>query len=249
MNQVRQSGVPEYLRIVHDQTALYRAGAEIFISAAKSSIAKNGRFSVALSGGNTPRGVHETLEQRRDVVPWDKVFVFFGDERTVPPDHPDSNYRMAKESLLSRVPIPARNIFRIPAELPPELAAQEYEETLRRFFQLPVGLFPRFDLIFLGMGNDGHTASLFPGTSALGEQSRLVVANCVEKMNTWRITLTLPVLNNAAEVVFLVSGVTKAPVLAKILSAKSGDAFPAQSVKPTNGQLLWLVDEDAARLI
>lgn len=249
MNQARQSGVPGYFRIVPDQPALYRAGVEAFITAAKNSIAQGGRFSVALSGGNTPRGVHMELAQYRNALSWDKIFVFFGDERTVPPDHPDSNYRMAKESLLSRVPIPDKNVFRIPAELEPELAAQQYEETLRSFFHLSPGLFPRFDLIFLGMGDDGHTASLFPGTAALEEKSRLVVANRVEKMNTWRITLTLPVLNNAAEVVFLVSGPTKARVLSKIVSAKSGGAFPSESVKPASGQLLWLVDQDAIGLI
>src|SRR5690348_2323652 len=183
MNQTRRSGAPDYFRIVPDQTALYLAGAELFIAAAKASVAHSGRFSVALSGGNTPRGVHMELAQQRDAVPWDKVFVFFGDERTVPPDHPDSNYRMAKESLLSRVPIPAKNVFRIPAELAPEVAAQQYEETLREFFQPPPGAMPRFDLIFLGMGDDGHTASLFPGTAALTERTRLVVANRVEKMN------------------------------------------------------------------
>src|SRR5262249_23706752 len=152
-----------------------------FSRSAESAIADHGRFCVALSGGNTPKGVYAQLAaQKRDSLPWNKVFIFFGDERHVPPEDPESNYRMARESLLSKVPIPEENAHRILAELPAPAAAVQYEMDMRSFFRLPAGSWPRFDLILLGLGDDGHTASLFPGSPALTEQSRIVVANFVE---------------------------------------------------------------------
>jgi 6-phosphogluconolactonase len=229
---------------------LNQAAAQEFKNAAESAIAAHGRFSVALSGGNTPRSVYSLLAQEyKTSLPWSKVHIFFGDERSVPPDHPDSNFRMANEALLSHVAIPGENVHRILAELDPEPAAQEYENQLREFFHLANDAWPRFDLIMLGLGEDGHTASLFPGSSALAETSRLVVPTWVDEKKTFRITLAYPVLNHAAEVEFLVSGAGKAQILRDILNVSAAPTYPAQKVKPENGRLLWLVDQDAARLL
>jgi len=176
------------------------------------------------------------------------MFFFWGDERHVPPTDPDSNFRMADEAMLSKIAVPAGNIFRIPAENPDaEAAAQFYEQTLRKFFELEPGQFPTFDLILLGLGPDGHTASLFPGTAALHEKSHLVVANWVEKLKTHRISLTLPVLNAARCVTFLVSGTDKAAVLRTVLEEDApAEQYPAKLVKPSKGKLIWLVDRAAA---
>src|SRR5205823_886538 len=173
------------------------------------------------------QGTHALLAERRD-LPWDKIYVFFGDERHVPPDDKESNYRAAKESLLSKIPIPTENVHRIPAELDAQIAAQQYEEELRKFFQLPPGQWPRFDLIMLGMGPDGHTASLFPGTAALNEGSRWVAANWVESLNTWRITFTFPLINQATEVLYLIAGDDKAQVLREVLEGDKKDVYPIQ---------------------
>lgn len=234
------------LRVLPDVEALYRAAADEFISAAKRAVAASGRFCVALSGGNTPRGVYSLLATERASLPWNKIFVFFGDERCVPPDHPDSNYRMANEALLSRVPLPKENVFRVEAESAPEVAAQRYEDRLREFFGLAAGAFPRFDLIFLGMGEDGHTASLFPGSAALNERSRMVVANWVEKFKSYRITFTFPVLNNAQEICFLVAGGEKAPVIRDIFQLGNAAKYPAGRVRPESGRLVWMVDRGAS---
>lgn len=238
------------LKVVAGAAAFYAEAAQEFSRCAEAAIAARGRFSVTLSGGNTPRGVYSWLaEQKNSRLPWDKVFVFFGDERAVPPDHPDSNYRMARESLLSRVPIPSANVFRILAELPAGQAADRYEQDLRKFFRLAGDAWPQFDLIMLGLGEDGHTASLFPGSKALQEQSRLVVANWVEKFSSYRITFTYPVLNHAAEILFLVSGQAKAPILRDIFDPARTNSYPAQAVQPVNGRLLWIADRDAAALL
>jgi 6-phosphogluconolactonase len=156
---------------------------------------------------------------------------------------------MANESLFSRVPVPPDNVFRIQGELAAGIAAQKYEDTLREFFQLPAGSWPQFDFIFLGLGDDGHTASLFPGTAALNESARLVVANPVEKLKTDRITFTFPVLNHAREVLFLVSGAGKAPILREVLRPSNGATYPAQRVHPKGGRLLWIADREAAGLL
>jgi 6-phosphogluconolactonase len=199
-----------------------------------------------LSGGSTPRSLYSLLAQNRS-LPWDKIYFFFGDERHVSADSPESNYRMARESMLSKVPTPASNVFRIPAENPDvREAAKAYEQTLRQFFEIPATGFPRFDIVLLGMGPDGHTASLFPGTSALQEKSRWVVSNWVEKFKTDRITLTLPVLNNAAVVMFLVSGQDKAQPLKEVLEGKeSGELYPSKLIQPVDGELIWMVDRAA----
>ncbi|HWX55020.1 MAG TPA: 6-phosphogluconolactonase [Verrucomicrobiae bacterium] len=240
------------IKIVPDAAALNQAAAEEFCRCAEAAIAERGRFTVALSGGSTPRSVYSLLAEWNKSgfrkIAWNKIFIFFGDERHVPPDHPESNYRMANESLLSHVPIPSRNVFRVHAELDANVAAQQYEDQLRKFFDLKPDEWPRFDLIMLGLGDDGHTASLFPGSLALNEDRRLVVANWVEKFQQDRITFTYPVLNHAAQVMFLASGQGKAQILREVLHIKS-DVFPAQRVRPKNGVLLWLVDQDAARLL
>jgi 6-phosphogluconolactonase len=228
---------------------LFHAAAEDVIQAATAAVAKRGRFTIALSGGSTPRSLFTLIAANASAsLPWEQVFFFWGDERHVPPTDPESNYRMAQETLLSKIPVPTANIFRIPAEKPDASAAAEaYEQTLRGFFDPAPGEFPRFDLILLGMGPDGHTASLFPETAALQERSRLVVANWVEKLNASRFTLTLPVLNAARRVFFLVSGTDKAPALREVLEGKAaGERFPAKLVQPGDGQLVWFVDRAAA---
>jgi 6-phosphogluconolactonase len=228
---------------------LFRAAADEVIHAATEAIAKRGRFTIALSGGSTPRNLYTLIAANASTsLPWDKVFFFWGDERHVPPTDPESNYRMAEETLLSKVPVPAGNIFRVPAENPDaSAAAVSYEETLRKFFAVAQGEFPRFDVILLGMGPDGHTASLFPETEALQEKSRLVEANWVEKLHTHRITLTLPVLNAARSVEFLVGGTDKATVLREVLEGNApGEKYPSKLVRPTDGSLIWFIDRAAA---
>jgi len=236
------------VKIVPDNAALARAAAQEFHHVAEDAVRERGRFSVALSGGNTPRTVYSLLASEHRQLPWNSIHIFFGDERHVPPDDPESNFRMASESLLSKVPIPQSNVHRIRAELDAEAASMQYEQELREFFHLVDHDWPRFDLIFLGLGDDGHTASLFPGSKALTDESSRVTANWVEKFQTFRITLTFPVLNHAAEVVFLVSGASKARILSEVLRP-GVRKFPAQNVQPENGRLLWLVDQDAGSLL
>ena len=233
---------------------LSRAAASEFIRQGHRAVQEKGQFSVALSGGSTPKSLYSLLANDssfRTEVPWERTHFFWGDERHVPPDHPESNYRMTKEAMLSKIAIPSENVHRIRAENPnAQQAAEEYEETVRTFFRLRAGEFPRFDLVLLGMGPDGHTASLFPGTEALREQRRLVVANWVEKFHAHRITMTLPVLNQAAFVLFLVSGEEKAETLRQVLEERGQNPpFPSQLVRPTQGRLLWLVDRGAGRLL
>jgi len=228
---------------------LFQAAADEVIRAATDAVVQRGRFTIALSGGSTPRSMYTLIAANASAsLPWDRMFFFFGDERHVPPDDAESNYRMARETLLSKVAIPPANVFRIPAENPDaSAAAEDYEETLRRFFTLAPGEFPRFDLILLGIGPDGHTASLFPETAALQEKSRLVVANWVEKMNTSRITLTLPVLNAARSIAFLVSGIDKAAALHEVLEGNApAEMYPSKLVQPRPGKLIWFVDRAAA---
>lgn len=226
---------------------LFRAAAEKFCSLGASAIKNHGRFTVALSGGSTPRGLHQELATHfAPRLDWSKVSFFWGDERHVPPDSPESNYRMAKETLLSKLPIPEENIFRIPSELPDaRQAAAKYEQTLQQIFHLNPNSFPRLDFILLGMGPDGHTASLFPGTAALQEKDRLVVANWVEKLNTFRITFTYPVLDDAAYVMFLVNGDEKAEMVRRALK-EPGANLPCQKVRPVAGELVWYLDKGAA---
>ncbi len=237
------------MRVLTTPQELFAAAAEEVVRAANEAVAQRGRFSIALAGGSTPKSLYNLLATNaRTSLPWDRMFFFWGDERHVPPTDPDSNYRMADESMLSKIPVAPGNVFRIKTENPDAAGiAEDYEQTLRKFFALDSGQFPRFDLILLGMGPDGHTASLFPGTAALQEKSLLVVANWVEKMKASRISLTLPVLNAAAEVAFLVSGTDKAPALQGVLESDApGEQYPAKLVRPSNGKLIWLIDRAAA---
>jgi len=236
------------VRVFDPPAELFRAAAEEFCRIGAESISQRGRFSVALSGGSTPKALHRELAITfASRLPWDKVFFFWGDERHVPPDFPESNFRMAKETLLSQLPVPTENIYRMRGELPDaEQAALMYEDALREFFRPAASEFPRLDFILLGVGPDGHTASLFPGTKALEESRRFVVGNWVEQHSTWRITFTYPVLNAAANVVFLVSGGGKKPeIVHKALREPSAN-LPSQKVKPTNGKLMWYLDKSAA---
>jgi 6-phosphogluconolactonase len=235
--QVRVFASPEHL---------FHAAAERFCAIGQQAIGDRGRFAVALSGGSTPRGMHEELVQNfSSQLSWKDVFFFWSDERHVPPTDPDSNYRMANETLLSKLPIPADHIFRVPAETPNAGAAAEaYEQNMQNFFR-PAAPFPRFDLILLGMGPDGHTASLFPGTTALDEKKHWVVANWVEKFSTFRITFTYPLLNNAANVMILVSGADKATMVGRALKDPAAN-LPCQGVKPVDGELMWFLDQAAA---
>lgn len=243
-------GDDRHMHIYPSPQDLMRASADLFVSTARAAIADHERFAVALSGGSTPRGLHTLLasETYRDQVAWERVWFYWGDERCVPPDDAESNYHMAVETLLSKVPVREEQIFRMPAELPdPTVAADDYEATLRETFELSEDEVPAFDLIFLGMGPDGHTASLFPGTAALDIRERLVASNFVPKLNANRITLTVPVLNAASAIAFLVAGQDKADALAAVVEGPSDPrTYPSQLVSPVAGQLSWLVDTAAA---
>ncbi|HEX7434846.1 MAG TPA: 6-phosphogluconolactonase [Anaerolineaceae bacterium] len=237
-------GLPE-IEVVPDSSSLAERAADEFVRLAGEALQIGSRFTVALAGGSTPQRMYTRLAGAQ--VDWRGVHVFWGDERCVPPGHADSNYRMADEALLSHVPIPRGNLHRIPGELPVEEAAQDYEDELRRFFSNKT---PRFDLVLLGLGEDGHTASLFPGSSAILEKEQWVAAvrhSVPPPPLVDRVTLTLPVLNAAAQVLFLVSGADKAERLAQVLDGPSQpDVLPAQAVKPVNGAVRWLVDQAAA---
>ena len=242
-------GASVEIRTLTTPQELFAAAAEEVVHAANEAVTQRGQFTIALSGGSTPRSLFNLLATNaRTTLPWDRTFFFWGDERHVPPTDPESNYRMADEAMLSKIPVAPGNVFRMVAENPDAAAAAEaYEQTLRKFFQLEAGQVPRFDLILLGMGPDGHTASLFPESAALQEKSRLVVANWVEKFKTSRLTFTLPVLNAARCVAFLVSGTDKAPALRAVLQSDApGEQYPSKLVRPTDGSLIWMVDRAAA---
>ena len=200
-----------------------------------SRFSNAGEFHLGLSGGNTPRPVYRELAQRRDA--WHEWIFSFGDERCVPPESDQSNYRMAKEALFDQAPIPTENILRVRGEADPSVAAQEYEDELRK--RAAGQNFYRHDLLLLGMGEDGHTASLFPGTDALNENSKWVVANFVPKFNTYRVSLTYPIINAARHVCFLVNSKGKDALLAEVFSGKSN--YPCAAVRPTEGNLTWIL--------
>jgi 6-phosphogluconolactonase len=243
--------------IFSDPGTLADGAAATFCAVANNAINRHGKFIVALSGGRTPKALYEILAtdlRYRDSVSWKDVYFFFGDERHVLPDHPDSNFRMANEALLKRIPASEGNIFRVPAELvDANEAAHCYQQTLLAFFASNSEIednLPVFDLILLGMGPDGHTASLFPETSALDEKEKWVAANWVAKFASWRITLTFPVINRARAVAFLVTGRDKAPIIREIFS-RSGDSlhYPIQRVDPPKGHKFWFLDRDASYLL
>lgn len=239
--------IPSNVSVFDTPEQLAIAAAERFVECARGPDNELNRFSVALAGGTTPKRVYELLatERFKELIAWSRVYLFFGDERAVPPDHPDSNYAMAYDALISKVPIPPQNVHRIIGEGNASENAGIYENELKTFFA--GATWPRFDLVFLGIGQDGHTASLFPGSEALNEKSKWVVATRSERLKQERITLTLPVINHAPQVKFLVTGSEKAQVLAEVLRPKDGsELLPAQAVRPIDGTLEWLVDKAAA---
>lgn len=235
------------LDILATADLLMRSAAANISSLLIRAVQSRGRAMVALSGGSTPRGVYSLLgsEPTRSQIPWEKVHLFWGDERCVPPTDAESNFRMVNETLLQHIIIPSQNVHRIPGEGSPESAAKAYESELRKAFPLNPAATPDFDVMVLGLGADGHIASLFPGTPVLEERQRLVVSVFVEKVRPHRITMTFPVINNAHQILVLVSGTSKAGILAQVLQ---GDPllFPAQRIQPVAGKLRWLVDRDAA---
>lgn len=242
----------EPVEVYGDRGALVRAEADRVVTIVRAAILARGRCALALSGGSTPRPLYELLATPdfASAIDWMRVHVFWGDERCVPPDHPDSNFRMTREALLDRVPIPSGNVHRIAGEEAPEVAARAYEDTLRAYFGVPQGPPERsFDLVLLGMGDDGHTASLFPGTPAVTEERSWVVANHVtQPREMWRITLTPVVLNAAAVVTFLVAGAGKAERLYEVLEDPPPSlSLPVQRIHPTHGALTWMVDAAAAQ--
>lgn len=230
----------------NDTEAVSLAAAHFFIEACHRHIAEKGSFVVALSGGNTPKRLYQLLASPAFTrnIPWEKVFLFWSDERFVAPDDKDSNYRMVKENLLDHIPIPVKNIFPVPIRKTAAASAAAYEKTLRSFFKNKKF---KFDWLLLGLGEDGHTASLFPGTAILKEHKKLVKEVWVEDKKSWRISFTLPLINKAAAVIFLVTGKEKAPVVAGIFSnRKKQSPYPAQLVKPAKGVTCWLLDKAAS---
>lgn len=236
------------IRQFDDVITLTHAVTEFIVAQSQASIKEQGRFSLAVAGGGTPRPVYELLASNvyKHQIEWEKVHIFFGDERTVPPDYPDSNYKMVKDALLDFVPIPANQIYRIKGEIDPHTAADDYTQALKSVFGLDN--LPRLDVIMLGMGDDGHTASLFPHTAAIHETEKWVIAHRVENLDTWRITLTPPVINQARFVAFMVAGQGKAGRLNEVVNGVyQPDELPSQIVKPIDGELIWFVDSSAAQ--
>ena len=240
------------IRIAADREALARMAADEFAVRAEAAIRARGAFAVALSGGSTPKDLYALLasdeQPFRRSIAWDKVHFFWGDERHVPPDDSQSNYRMAREAMLSKLPVPPGNVHRILAEKPDAAeAAAAYEQTLRDFFRLAPAELPRFDLVLLGLGPEGHTASLFPGNSVGDDAARLAAAPWVEKLNSFRITLTPAALNRAARVAFLVGGADKAEIVADVIyGPQRPDELPAQCIRPELTNIVWLLDRAAA---
>lgn len=232
--------------VFDDLDSLSRAAADLFLSVASDAIALRGRFSVALSGGATPRRLYTLLASSayQSRVDWSHVHLFWADERCVPPDHRASNFKLLSDTLLGRVFVPEKNIHRMRGEADAEKAAREYENHLSHFFG-PSSL-PAFDLTMLGVGEDGHTASLFPGSPAVREKTRMVVPVYLDKPNFNRITLTLPVINHAARVFFLAAGKAKAGVIHHILDEGNSREYPAGLVCPESGTITWFLDQEAA---
>jgi len=242
-------------RVYDGADALSRAAAEHFLETAQAVVASRGKARIAVSGGRTPKTTFELManpgERYLKAMPWEKLELDWVDERCVPPDHPDSNYRMTREAMLSKVPLKPEQVFRIEGEFPPDEAAARYESAIRGQFRLEGAEVPRFDVLALGMGDDGHTASLFPHTDALHEMTRIAVANHVpQQKESWRVTLTQPVIVEAAEVFFLIEGKAKADPLHRVLQGPyDPETLPSQLIQPKSGKLLFLLDKDAAALL
>jgi 6-phosphogluconolactonase len=250
--------MPRKLRIKYyvepDAEALAHRAAQYFVEMVGEAVAGRGRACIAISGGSTPKAAFQLLadpnQPWRWRMPWDSLDLYWVDERSVPPDATDSNYRMTREALLDHVPLRPEQIHRIEGELEPELAANRYESELRNTFRLEGAESPRFDLVALGMGDDGHTASLFPHTQAIHELTRLVTANHVPQKDTWRITLTWPVIDHASSVFFLIAGEDKAAVLKEVLTGpRDPERLPSQLIWPSSGILTLILDKAAAALL
>ena len=241
---------PERIMIAPSAEVLTYTAAGLFSEIVNGAIKRDGRASVALSGGGTPRALFTLLAEPdwREAIDWSRVHVFWGDERFVPPTDAQSNFRMANETLLSKVPIPTENVHRFITERGDAAGvAAEYEKTIREYFK---GHEPAFDLILLGLGTNAHTASLFPNCAALNETNRLVIAEHIEEVKSERLTFTVPLINAAHDVCFLVSGGEKAEVVRNVLEGTMNpEQKPAQLIRPTRGKLTWLMDEAAARLL
>jgi 6-phosphogluconolactonase len=240
--------------VLADGAAIAKRAAQEFVQATATAVRERGSFNVALAGGSTPKALYSLLATDpapRSQISWDKIHLFFGDERHVGPGHPDSNFRMATEAMISRVPLAKDQVVRIKGEYQDaEEAAREYEQTLQSYFKLKTGEYPRFDLLLAGMGNEGHTLSLFPGTKALHADGRIAVRNWVGKLYTDRITLTAPAASNAAQIIFMVTGADKASALKAVLEGPyEPEQLPAQLLQPKNGKLLWLVDAAAGGML
>lgn len=241
------------IKILQNLDEISRAAAELFLEIGNHAINQNGKFTVALAGGSTPKSLYQLLaaDEFRNRIDWQKVFFFFGDERNVLTDSDESNFRTADENLLKPLQIPSENIFRWQTELKDsEKIAENYAESIVKFFDLAENEFPQFDLILLGMGDDGHTASLFPFSDALNEIEKIAVSNRVEKLDANRLTFTFSTINKAANVIFLISGTAKADALKEVLEGEpQPEKFPSQNVNPTNGNLFWLIDAPAAQFL
>lgn len=237
------------LSVLRDRPALAERAARVVAQRLAAAVEARGTASLVLAGGTTPRELYHRLALPPFVkqIPWAELDILWSDERAVPPDHPESNYRLAQTALLAHVPLRPERIHRIPGELPPAEAARRYEREIRHAFGLDAGELPRFDLVLLGVGSDGHTASLFPRTAALSTTDQLAAANWVPRLGAQRVTLTFPALNHAAAVLVLVAGADKAEALARVLEGGEAiDDCPARGIAPEAGKLLWLVDEAAA---
>ncbi len=233
-----------HIKVVPDPSHVAEAAAGQILAAAQRSIAQKGVFAIALAGGHTPEALYDLLSQSpyREQIDWAKVEIFFGDERCVPPDSPDSNYGMARRSLLSKVPIPGDNIYRMRGEIDPNTAAKEYGLMLKEKFD-DGGL----DMVLLGMGDDGHTASLFPHTEALQEREHRCVANFVPRLKVWRLTLGAPFINKSNQIIVLIAGQEKAARIREVLDGpREPQRLPIQLIQPESGQMLWILDTGAA---
>src|SRR5277367_2148677 len=237
-------------RVLPSSEDLARATAEKLLAVAQGAVASHGVARIAVSGGNTPKRTFEMLADPSGefgAFPWKKIDLFWVDERCVPPEDKDSNYRMTRLALLDKVPLAADRVFRIEGELDPAEAAARYESAIRNRFRLEGAELPVFDLVALGMGPDGHTASLFPHTEGLHELTRIVIPNHVLQKETWRVTLTSPVINQGRKVVFLIGGADKTEVLSQVLSDKyDPETWPSQLIQPKSGEVLMLLDKAAA---
>lgn len=238
------------LHVLGDHSSFVNGAADFIADAAARAQAARGRFTLALSGGSTPQPIYARLAaaEYRARLDWSRAYIFFGDERCVPPDDAQSNYRMARQALLDQAPLPRENIYRLRGEDDPARAALQYEQTLQAFFRCAPP--PAFDLILLGLGDNGHTASLFPGTAALRERERWVVPQYVETLRAWRVTFTAPLINAARDIAFLIQGADKAQILWNVLRGPyQPDVLPAQLVQPMQGELHWFADATAAAKI